>query len=473
MLDGARLLFMINQLTIILVSLLITRRAGGSPLALVVVAFALLANSFFLHQGFRIRSDLLAASFCLFSLLAILSHRGVVAAILLALGFMATPKTILLWPAFFILAIALDRRHFSWKAFGGILVGFALLNHQALRDAAQFFFREFQTEQLGFSYWDSRRWHYVFIFLKDNPIWVFLTVCSLALLLKPSKLPVQQKALLLFGLSAVFALAIHPEKLPFFIASYAPYFAICIGIAFTRIELFISQQTPRLSVAFVLVMLITSGAIATSSAEYIHDLSNRRANSQQRKTIDTIYEHWSQVPSLRYYDGVGLIVREDLPSFFVGPGQLETNASAGEFLKRSEFDVILITDKVRLIGHENFKFITDHYVDLGSGFFARSINMKSSAQRPPSGREILRELQKKQSGVFSARSQLSFHHQNEEGTILSSEGNGMTPDKLLDKNFQLNPPETTTITRMTLTSSPGVFSDHLSKIFSFDSDIGR
>src|SRR5690606_9023616 len=119
----------------------------------------------------------------------------------------------------------------AFLAAGLAAVSAALAIGQALApNALRFFLESFGAAASGLSYWHPGRWAHVPRFLKESPPLVLAALAGLSVA-RSRTLSENERALLAFAHLNWLAMLPHPEKLPFYLASLAPFLMLALPAA--------------------------------------------------------------------------------------------------------------------------------------------------------------------------------------------------------------------------------------------------
>jgi len=287
------------------------------------------------------------------------------------LAFLVTPKSILLIFIQIILLLFLERRRFSIKKalFLPIMIGVLFLTVLLLDN---FYFQLFKYSRqyfLSLSHlgnlfaFNKDSFSHLFMFLKDDYIFVILFVLCLITLTWNFKANQKTRLLVIYGFLSLLLLILYPDKLPFFISSFLPIFAIIIYSALSR-----------LSILYPRLMSLTLLCVFTPILIYNH-LQARNFiiksfnNHNQYKLIKQMES--SIVRPLNYYDALGILPLKNPLLGFLGPGQEEINKLTFERIKMKSPDAILGSGRLISMSQDFKNWIFENYILTPNGIFIR------------------------------------------------------------------------------------------------------
>lgn len=352
-----------------------------------LAVFALLSNTAFLNQGFRIRSDLLAAALSLFALLNFIRvERGLSGRLyrrLWLLPLLATPKAILLIAPSVVFITRPDLKTSKrWLTIFGFA---ALVLFPIYFPSLRYFIDSFGTPQgtsESVEYFSCKRFYFVIRALKMN--WLFFLLFAaraFTVLVRLGEEPGEKK-LILFACLQTVLLLLAPEKYPFLIAAVLPTLAIQIGLFVQDIWRFSQVRSAAVRFAVWFVALGMVGVVFANATAWAKICRDEDGNGEQLAMIEAL-DHWMDgYPQAVYFDGIGILPNRAKIRKFLGPtdplatqGALEyvlgrsTNDSTGQ--KVPPPDLIFLTAKLRHLEPDMSLLLEKEYTDLGSGVFAR------------------------------------------------------------------------------------------------------
>jgi hypothetical protein len=380
--DAARWLFFGSGLWIALSVFLIGREILPRRLDAVWGALLLVSCTFFLSQGFRVRSDILACACQLsglwFYLRMVKSQRwkAWLVALLCAHGAMllATPKAIylvLVNLTFMVMDLKTAktgrrlRRPLMWGALGLalLLAIVVLLNAEQFLAAVQFFANGFFTSAYQPGYLSGEAFSYYSRFVRENCLLVVLGLWTIGHALAQWKTYSPRiRATMAAALCAVVALLLHNERLPFFLLSLLPLPILAITYA----TLAIGQQRPWWRGA-LLIFLMANGCY---SAIRFYTQNN---NSIQRLAMVKMKSYVNEYPGTKFFDGTAVLPRSTQYLFNIEPTHIYTGTRLLNALQDEKFDVIFFAARFYFYLSEVFDFLgRNNYILVGGGTFVKA-----------------------------------------------------------------------------------------------------
>lgn len=354
---AARALFVLNALLILILVFRIGRRLQGTEAGLWAVTF-LVIHSGFVHQSYRIRSDLLAVTFMLLAIdLSLRSQKGRY----FWLPLLATPKgvvnVIAALPFFWrqVKAILGQPKKLVFTVLA-LIIGAGLLA-SAYSESLSYFISTFHAGSGSPAYMSRASFSYVIRFIASDPLFYLLYVLSLAWLLTKAKLGDDTRKTVWASLGLTVLGLLMTEKVPFFIASWIPLQALVVGLWLARIP---SRAAWGLA-------LLQVGFFAPNYVDFIQ----RGQHTEQRRVAEEIQLFLESDSSRSYYDTVGMIPGQARLRYFVGPNQVHWNKAVIPQLSSALPTLILYSKKAQSLEPELSDLLDRHYIDLGNGFYVR------------------------------------------------------------------------------------------------------
>lgn len=189
--------------------------------------------------------------------------------------------------------------------------------------------------------------HYVVIF----------TGIGLAIKSRSSLSESQKSLLFIFSLSFL-TLVLHPERWDYFIASIAPYLALPALFTFNFLE------KTKLKALFLLP-LIWFPFHTTYYTSWLYE------NKEQLSAIQSLESLLRDNKPGRYFDGTGILPRENSILWFLGPGDPENNKNTLNSIKQIQPEFIFRTPKLRHSGPEMIIFLHKNYQEEVEGIWVK------------------------------------------------------------------------------------------------------
>lgn len=397
--DWARIFFGFNALCMTWLTGRMVKELTGSYRAAIAGAAILVTCSVFTYHGQRVRSDLLATTAFLGHLIFVFrlqrsyTRRAMIrsagaAGVLLLASLTATPGAVYLliasvpiyWSVLAGFPSSIRRRLLLGGAacavVGGALVWFFkpefVLSHGLLA-AGSFYVQTFGSSEFGWPYWHPMRFLHVYKLVVQNPLFASALLVSFGLFLfgRLKGEPIS-KAIRLwawFSLIAFALMLLHPSKLPFFIASYLPFFAVFLATYGWERRWPTSRVSPMvIGRVGVLIFIVLTYLTLNRQFQLMWTLGNR----EQRAVVEALRESVHRFPGLSYYDVIGLLPDRDPLPYFLGPGQKEANERAAEFILKTRPDVIVGVQKLEAIRPMLEPLLRERYLLLPQGLYVKA-----------------------------------------------------------------------------------------------------
>ncbi|MGE0632410.1 MAG: hypothetical protein AB7O96_08385 [Pseudobdellovibrionaceae bacterium] len=426
--DLGRLLFGLNALLISFLVYKVARCNNSSKFWPLFAAFLCISTYIFSLRGIEIRSDFLATTFVLLALYFELKEKHVLFFLFLAMAFFATPKAVYLIFASLVLFLTKSEKSFRTKiktpirivSTSLILLGLAFFTFQigkvGLADAFRIYLGSFTSAGQGFFYFSVESFKYVFRFLRTDYVFSTLLLVSLIYSLFNLKKDKNIRPFLIFNLLILFFMIVHPEKLPFYIASLIPLFSIFIASNF---QAFVERQNKRslLIAISALILFQTYSAIKNKIV-----LIKTHNNSEQRETIIYLTDYFAKFKYVRYFDSLGLI-QDRLPeAWFLGPGQPEGNKNVVNYFIQWPPDIVLVSAKIDLMFGFFKPLLDQNYIMASPDVYLRAVTISLEPKEVKKGlsfSKVLNEIEQQMSLHWTPKSEFFIRVLNEKGEDLS------------------------------------------------------
>lgn len=378
---AARVLFALIGLGIATLTFQIAKLIFKDSMKAWVALLLLVANTFFLGQGFRVRSDLLAALFQLLTLYTYLSwyrsqpqkmdlKTGARLGLFSLLMVLCTPKAVyplilnsifmfLSWP------LQINKKRFLLTV--SIIVipllvfaGLFFLKPQQLHSALQYYLNSFMEYPGHPAFFSQEGFFYLFRLLKENPIFILLFFCSLWFLRKVNDALI--KALYITSLLSLFIIFAHNDRLPFFILSLLPLPIILASHSMECLYKKWSHENIFSILAFYLLV----------NAVYFYvPMKETNNNHEQKYSIRFLEKYLAQYPKARYFDGIGALPRLTQSFAYVAPDTPGNKEYIMNVIRNQ--DLIFLSSRMFFYFQDIFEFFDDNnYVHIGGGVYAKA-----------------------------------------------------------------------------------------------------
>lgn len=341
----------------------------------------LLTNTFILTQGYRVRSDLIAATFVLWTILMLLTsaHRQRFLIIGSCLILLSTPKFIFVLPVALIIYFGIESNSKQWR-YPVIILGLGVLTYLAamiirlgvlsdmVMDLNSYLIHAFEGGAGSAAYFSVKAFTYVAKFCRENVLFVGMVTLPF-LLSGRRKFWLQKENRIWLGVHvfALFALLLMPDRLPFFITSFLPLLT-CSSL----ILIWNNVRHFNMKPEWLGVLLIWAGVSLFLSVQRGISAGQNNSNESQMAAIKAVDAYLTAYPDLTYYDVIGIVPRKSTLRHFAGPHQEETNKIVSKIIMQERPDLILKVAKFWFFDIEMSNFLTANYIDIGNGFFLKS-----------------------------------------------------------------------------------------------------
>ncbi len=343
------------------------------------------SSTYFLSQGFRVRSDILACALqmaCVGLFLSAQKHpqRSLILLGAAALHFMllaSTPKAAYNLFANLIFYTIYARSSDSWQKNQDFVLAsvvpaitalayFLLKGDLHYKSALFFFFNSFGDQIYHPGFLSAKSFMHVRRFAIENFFLLLLFAFSICILIRQRHgLSHQGRALVAAGLTSLIFIFFHNDRLPFFIVSMLPFPILMIH---QGVQLWTLQQPKNglKLIFFCSVLLVTNAGYHTWKAT---TLSN---NDVQRTAISIIEEYLSDYPGVRYYDPSAILPRNNEIFAWPAPEHEGNRQLVLQTLRDPSISLVFFANRLFLLGHEAYQILLEEgFVDLGSGVYGR------------------------------------------------------------------------------------------------------
>ncbi len=324
--------------------------------AVALPAFAfLLTSPVFQTNYFSIRSDQMAC--VIFSFFLVFAERRNLKQALICLliiPFMGIKEILFLAPGLVYFYFQF-RPYFTKRVFLFIALasGAALIWAVALNVSALFYLSEtFKNTDMFYRY-TSRT------FVLEYPLLILSFVSALYFILRKDKkyLPISFSALL-FGI----LLAGLPQSFDFFIASVVPFIYLPLFLA----GLHLYSRYPKTVLLTLCAQIVFVTGIKLSDKEPLYD-SNSLQLSYIAKASALVHKN-----RLTYLDGEGILPTQTYLPCFASPLDTMANRGCLDLLKNNEPDVVIVTNRLMILGDGIFKIIQQNYTQIYPNLFMKN-----------------------------------------------------------------------------------------------------
>lgn len=396
----ARYLFAFLGLSTLFLTVVIAKKIFSDTVALwTLLVFG--GCTLFISQGYKIRSDLLAALLQMGNILfflhladrtppgASLKKTDVFITWILSFSLMlVTPKAIYLYiiNGIFIYTY-LRAQPYKWKAnylrrclFGPVAIFsiVILANLDNFLSALSFFSASFNVSSYRPAYWQMESFRFVIDLFKKNPTLIALTLWG-AWSWKSWR---HDRAFFSVSLAAtvsIFFILVHNDRLPFFILSLLCFPMLYWSAALSRCR----------SSFFKMALILFTTFNAYNYLQEIRTAANNEAQIQALNKLDT-YMAGLNYPSS--YDGLALLPHNTSRYLFPAPEYSGNKSEVILLMRDPKLQIVFFSNRMTPYLQEVYQTLEDQYfIQIGNGIFARSFAMRSTHQLNPTDRKKICE----------------------------------------------------------------------------------
>lgn len=341
-----------------------------APFIPFVGALLLMSSSLYLAQAYRVRSDILASTLYLVSIYLLTSKTKATTFLfvgLLTLAAAAVTLNSLIFLPVLLLSV-------SWKNIkipkwvmvtcGLIALILTTTFHRGLIQSVYFFIESFSEKNAGLSYFDLRRLEHIKRWLISDLHIFALFFIKIAHDVHCLRKNIQAEALRsgVWGYYLLLILAVHPNRLPFFLMALGPFlliWALTLPALYDKLQekLTVRQLQGALG-AFVLMCIAHS---AFHSSRFF----KRSHNYDQRLALEFLSKRIPAHSNLLILDPIGILPYHNSLLWYLGPGQSESNDYTARRFHEVQPDIVLGVQRLDYIWQKIKKDIENLYHDVG------------------------------------------------------------------------------------------------------------
>lgn len=370
----ARGLMLLNVAVLILGLKQLNQKLGYTTETLLFALVILFANTGFLNQGFRIRSDLIAATLSVFSLgLMLNSNRSGLWGLLPVL---ASPKGLVQVAALLLPRLWKRkpiRLHTLWFVIVLLILVLALpQGRQLLISQWDYFQHTLSGDAGGPGYFTAASFVYVIRQIEANSWFWILLMCKVVLFATSlRKVSASERYVGTVSLLSLVMLFLFPDKTPFFLAAFLPLLAFWTATLFQDFKRIFAASYDRLSLGIA----VLSFALIFPAVSWSEKNKNENHNQDQKQAVTWLRAYLQGLGTTSYYDVVGLIPDWAQAKHFLGPHQPQSNQVAFQEMMKVKPHVFLYANKVNFLRPEIDQFLAREYIELQQGVFVRSLSL--------------------------------------------------------------------------------------------------
>lgn len=384
--EAAKIAFLVNSILLILLTGILAKELAASGWKLFSAATAiciLVTNTGFLNQGYRIRSDLLASSIILVSLILTIRMRPnkwFQQVPLWAAAIIATPKAILFVLPFF----AYPQSKKQKLVVGSFLLlasGFTFFLYPQL---LRYLTETVSSGSLGGAYLSRSSFYFVEKLVEKNLLFVFLFflrfmtfyIRNYFQLFEGEKQKSNQLFFTYFTAGTLVAALLAPEKNPFFLAAGLPILATYTSFLFEDLHKIIAFQVrdsskQKFQKMALVCSFVTALALSGSGWRAWNEYMDQNNKFELYKSIQFVEQYLNKYPKAKHYDVVGLVPTRTTIMKFAGPNESEGNYWTMHELRKNPPHLIFYVRKGALLEPELSGLLREYYLPLGGGVHAK------------------------------------------------------------------------------------------------------
>ncbi len=379
----ARSLFILNSLVIVFFMVKIVSRRTGSYFYGAVSVLLLFANTGFMNQGFRIRSDLMATSLSL-AILSQMPFKKTYYKFLVFVPLLATPKAIL-HSIVLIFSRSKDLYSGSFRKVVP-LIFIVFLVFMLLTDNGVYFLHTLSGDGGGPQYWSVDSFFHIINQFTRNPLFWILVLgrfyTCFAVIRKEGALgglPDTISDLTRLAFVSFLTMLIFTEKTQFFIASFLPYFSMHAALLFYDLDKLKMKRFANATLLCSVIVCLGSGVF------WVRLNESENNNRMQLETLSGVFELLQRSDVTSFEDFTCLLPTYCTHANFVGPNQPAANRLALESFMKSRPDIFFYLKKARFLEPELSNFLSKNYIDSAKGvYFSNRYLSQSGRQRATS-----------------------------------------------------------------------------------------
>lgn len=363
----ARLFAGLNALVILILCDQILLRFKASGFQRLFFQLLIWSCSTFLFRSGEVRSDLFVTSIFLSAILFLYSDFSVttkrnllVACVSVSLLFSA--KAFFWWLAGLPIILPIFKNGKTACPRRILSVAFALMSgiillffFKTFKNSGGYFLNNFDSSQMGFSYFSMTRLEHILRFSWQN---IHLLIFILGTLLWSFRKGIHRinLSVLLFLL----LLVTYPDPLPFFLASLIPIICLLTFCMMLGLNWSMSRWAP-----FAVGLIVIFGM-------RVYDFQNHN-NFGQRSVVSWVQENLVK-PYLLVYDPAGLVSADNFEYWFIGPGERNFLDATVENISVSQVDVFLYSQKGLYLEPKLSELLDREYIQYGKSIYVRALD---------------------------------------------------------------------------------------------------
>lgn len=407
-----------------------------------LISVLLTASSYlFLSRGYRVRSDFLATLCFLLSAGFFIrflrsgyrkKHPIFLAALFFILAFLSTPKAIFVGAGLLTYFVWLEKDQLAqffnsidkkslYKSLAGLfavpaalllLMSFIYERNLLLffYEPARYFIETFSGHVAGTpEYFSWKSFRFVRDALENNTVLFGLLYLGWLALLLPR---FRKKWLgndrlngwMLLTLYLFLHFFLLPDKLPFYLTSLVPFFAI--GISYFLFSVFQKTSFQR---SVPLIASVVAIGIGLQSTRGVLRLLQSNNNFLQRNAWEELYDYFLTFESVKVFTGMGLFAKEGELLTYLGHGESKYISQKADKFKNHLPHFVLRTRKLDYLLPHVEKELDQFYVKLNPGIYVRAnqvyrkFNKENALEVQDPKRRVVWDSEESKKGVYVRR----------------------------------------------------------------------
>lgn len=395
MLYAARVLFFLIAAGTVYGFYQLGKLVSQSKMAAAWSTLLLVTSTYFISQGFKVRSDVLATGLQIWGLVFFLKayHKLDRDRLNLALSLLfhlllllATPKGILhLIINFFVIGSNLDlkasrlkaKMMYLWTLVGLTPIFFGLIwviNPEAVTSPLEFFFNSYRESQYHPGFWSQQSAQHWLRWFVEN--W---HLCLLSLTILLCKKPQGEFLSVQLGFGVVIAIAIsffNSDRLPFFVYSMSLIPILFLGLYSFE---FIFKRSYSHMLGKYLIFFTLPALMFVKGIFYVYEMSQEADNEIQVESVLTMERYLVSHGLPKYYDGVGVLSRMNQSLALPSPQHSRGLQQIINILNDPELKVVFFSTRMFYFFESLYQALEERFfIEVGPGVFVRSYVMRST-----------------------------------------------------------------------------------------------
>lgn len=375
--QSARFLFSLNLgLIIILTGSILRRLYPDERWKVVLGALLLISSALILERGYRVRSDLMICSLYLVSIYTLLTLKPKAFSLLAGftpalLALLVSLNSLFFIPFLFPFIKHSRLRRPLWiTTLCFLILAVLFLLGSSFLHSWKYFLESFTEQSAGLSYFSWKRFEHIvnWVFKDPHLFALFGLKISHDFVFWRKYRSFSSLKVPFFGYWIIFVLLIHPNRMPFFMASLLP-FLILWSLEVPLLISFVRKHPWRkhLHTAAALLLFLLTAHMAFHSWR-IFDSST---NSVQRNFMTELGRQIPKDKSLRIWDPVGVLPFHPSYLWYLGPSQEKENRFLYEIFQQVQPKLLITTQRTTWMPREFYEDLASSYIQIHEGLYLR------------------------------------------------------------------------------------------------------